>query len=374
MIEEIKKKVQIKNLVRELGIKTFGNDFIKSIYKDEKNPSMKLYPKTNSFYDFSTGRGGDVLTFYADFRKIDVKQAVKELAQSAGIEKIEIYPAKEKEKTEETKPFYSYRLTRSEEEYFDEIAGVIQYSEDCSIQSAEQIAMKMILVDRINTQKFIYEELEKHCNGIDEESFNYLTGPKRGLNPEIIKMFRLFYIKDVKETIKFLQESFPPDYLKISGLFNDKGKFVFSYNRLIIPYLRNAAIEYLRGRKIEVGDERFKYIGLCNYAENLKARRFFNESILASLPEGNDLIVCEGEFDTIRAVQEGLPAIGIPGVNNFPTRQADLIRKYNLYLAFDNDLPGLKAMNEVTEKIGKATTAIILKNHKDITEFLNERK
>lgn len=374
MIKEIKKKVQIKNLVRELGIKTFGNDFIKSIYKDENNPSLKLYPKTNSFYDFATGHGGDVLTFYADFRKIDIRQAVKELAESEGIEKIEIYPVKEEEKTNQQEPFYSFRLTKSEDEYFEELAGVIEYSDGCFSQTAEQMAMKMILVDRINTQKFIYEELEKHCNGIDEESFNYLTGPKRGLNPEIIKMFRLFYIKDVKETIKFLQQSFPPDYLKISGLFNEKGKFVFSYNRLIIPYTKNEEIVYLRGRKIENGDEKFKYIGLCNYAENLSARRFFNERLLAELPEGNDLIVCEGEFDTIRAVQEGLPAIGIPGVNNFPVRQADLIRKYNLYLAFDNDLPGLKAMNEVTDKIGKSTTAIILKNHKDITEFLNERK
>jgi len=374
MIEEIKKRIGIKKLVRDLGLKEYPNDFIKSIYEDEKNPSLKLYTKTNSFYDFSTGKGGDVITFYAHCRNIDIKQAVKELAQSEGIETIGVYPAREKEFEREKERIYAFRLTKSEDEYFDELAGVIEFSEGCERKKAEQIAMRMLLVDRINTQKLIYEELEKYCKGIDEETYNYLTGPKRGLTTEIIEVFRLFNIKDVQETIKFLKESFSPDQLLISGLFNEKGKFVFSYNRIIIPYLRSNEIVYLRGRKTEDGDDRFKYIGLCNLAENLSARRFFNDDILEKLPTGNDLVICEGEFDTIRAIQEGIPAIGIPGVNNFPVKKRNEIERFNIYLAFDRDLPGLKAMNEVTGIIGKQTNAIILHNHKDITEYLNDRK
>jgi len=374
MIEEIKKRLKIKQLTREMGIKTYRNDFIKSIYKDEKNPSLKLYPKTNSFYDFSTGRGGDVLTFYADYRNIDIKQAIKELAESEGIEKIELYPNKEKvnKYVEADRSFFSFRLLKSEEEYFDERAGVREYGENCSRQEAEQIAMKMILLDRIGYQKLIYEELEKFCGEIDEPTMKYLTGPKRGLAEEAIKKFRLFSIKDVPKTVQFLKESFSPDQLKIAGLFNQKEKFVFSYNKLIIPYVINDEIIYLRGRKIDDADERFKYIGLCNFAENLRARRYYNENILDVLPEGSELVICEGEFDTMRAVQEGIPAVGIPGVNNFPKNKTNLIKKYKIYLAFDSDLPGLKGMTEVTNILAKPTKAIILKINKDLTEYLNE--
>ena len=86
MIEEIKNKIGIKWLVEKLGLTVYRGDFVKSIYKDEKKPSLKLYPQTNSYYDFSAGKGGDVINFYADARSISNGDAIKELAYMAGVE------------------------------------------------------------------------------------------------------------------------------------------------------------------------------------------------------------------------------------------------------------------------------------------------
>ena len=40
--EEIKNRINILDLVREMGIEVYRNNFIKSIYKDEQNPSLKI--------------------------------------------------------------------------------------------------------------------------------------------------------------------------------------------------------------------------------------------------------------------------------------------------------------------------------------------
>lgn len=372
MIEELKMRLNIKDLVMQFGIKIYRNDFIKSIYKDEKHPSLKLYEKTNSYYDFSTGKGGDVIDFYAAFKNIEMKQAIRELCDAEGITKAEIMPNNKKSYVKQEE-WHSFRLLKEEEETFEEKAGYIEYMEGCDRNLAEQIAMKLILYDRIQYQKLIFEELEKYCNGIDEECYKYLTGPERGLNAEIIKKAKLFSIKNVNNTVRFLLRNFSKDQLRIAGLFNEKGNFVFSYHKLIIPYIKNGEIVYLRGRKMNNNDERFKYIGLSNFAENLTARRLYNEDILKELNKGNELLLCEGEFDTLRSLQEGIPAAGIPGVNNFPNDISEQLREFNLYLALDNDEAGDNGVKKIAQIIGRKINVIKLIKHKDLTEYFNDR-
>ena len=84
LIEEIKNKINVLDLAIDLGLQP-KNGFIKSIYKDEKNASLKLYEKTNTFYCYSTGRGGDVINFYADIKNIDNREAIKLLTEDLGI-------------------------------------------------------------------------------------------------------------------------------------------------------------------------------------------------------------------------------------------------------------------------------------------------
>jgi DNA primase/DNA-binding transcriptional ArsR family regulator len=325
IIEEIKKRINIVDLANDFGLQPTKKDFIYSIYKEEKNRSLKLFPETNSFYDFSTGKGGDVINFYADFKKIDNKEAIVLLSEELGIDSV----------------FNNFKIERLK---------------DCNIDNQKK-----------NLE--IYTDFEKYCGGIDERAFEYLIGPKRGLTEDSIKRFRLFSIKDLNGTIDFLLNSFHLDELKASGLFNETGRFVFIKHRLIIPYLEDDKIVYMRGRVMPEyeNNDIGKYIGLSGQT----AKRFFNENRITKIKEGDEILICEGEFDTIIADQNGSPATGIPGVHNFPQNGKELLEKPDVHICFDNDEAGKKGMQEITNKIGKDIKGVYLKNHKDLSEYFN---
>ena len=170
-----------------------------------------------------------------------------------------------------------------------------------------------------------------------------------------------------------MKDCFSDDELIISGLINKNDKFVFTYHKLIIPYTDNNKITYLRGRRIQQSSELSKYISLSNYSGNLSLKRFYNIDTLKRVEEKKRLIVCEGEFDTMIMEQEGFAAIGIPGVTNIPAEQIGTIKKYDLYIAFDNDEAGASAAEKIVKLVNRPIKGIKLKHHNDLTELINER-
>ena len=382
MIDEIKRIIKIVDLATELGLQPTKQGFIYSIYKDESNPSLKLYPETNSYYCFSTAQGGDVIKFYADLKGISIKEAVKELAVRAGLENKKTQNSKSttvdrfkiQKKIELKKIEKRIIVLKSEIELFEERAGVYEFMFELNRRQAEIRAIGDLMNERKEKQNLIYESLEKFCYGVDDETYNYLRGKERGLSQETIKRFRLFAIKNMKQTYEYLKDCFLDDELLISGLLNKNGKLVFTYHKLIIPYLENNKIVYLRGRRIQPSKELSKYISLSNYSGNLPLKRFFNIDTLKKVKENEMLIVCEGEFDTMIMEQEGFAAIGIPGVTNIPAEQIGTIKKYDLYIAFDNDEAGASAMEKIVKLVNRPIKGIKLKHHNDLTELINERR
>ena len=54
-------------------------------FHGEKTPSFTVYPENNSFYCFGCGAGGDVITFVKRIENLDYRDAVKFLADRAGM-------------------------------------------------------------------------------------------------------------------------------------------------------------------------------------------------------------------------------------------------------------------------------------------------
>lgn len=373
--EEIKSRIKILDLVYEFGLRVYRKNFIKSIYNDERTPSLKIYADTNTYKCYSTGIQGDVIKFYMDYHQIDFKEALKELAEKAGLdykssEKLEV---RSKKRMKPKRIEKQVAILKSEKEYFDEKAGVLEYSMGLERSKSELLAMGELMNERKEIQLLVFDSFEKFCFGLDDESFDYLIGKERGLKPETIKRFRLFTIKDQKLTFEFLQDCFTKDQLLIAGMINKKGNLVFAFHRLIIPYIEKNKITYLRGRIIGTNERLSKYISLTNYSGNLTLKRFFNMDVLNKIRPDEKLFICEGEFDTMILEQEGYKSIGVPGVTNIPVDKIDLIRNYDLYLAFDNDEAGDLAMHKMTNLLNRPIKAIKLKHHNDITELINER-
>ena len=170
--------------------------------------------------------------------------------------------------------------------------------------------------------------------------------------------------------MEYLKDCYSQEELLISGLINKKGNFVFNYHKLIIPYLENGKITYLRGRTLDLKSNLCKYISLSNSSGNLSLKRFYNMETLKNIKSDESLFICEGEFDTMIMEQRGYSAIGVPGVTNIPEDKIHIIRNYKLYLAFDNDEAGQKAIRKMTTMINKTVIGIKLKKNKDVTELM----
>ena len=54
-------------------------------FHSEKTPSFNIYPGNNSYYCFGCGKGGGVINFVMDAERLDFVEAVKWLAQRAGM-------------------------------------------------------------------------------------------------------------------------------------------------------------------------------------------------------------------------------------------------------------------------------------------------
>ncbi len=382
-IQEIKQRLNITDLSVRFGLQPNSSNFINSIYKEDKTPSLKLYPDTNSFYCFATNQGGDIIKFYEDYYKVDTATAIKELCDILGINNQNNEQSFTRNEERAT-PYYPqqtekkyYLFSDFEKEIFEERINIVHYENPTlADESVKELAFKSLLSVRKGTQNKLFDSLYRFNieKGLDGQIYNYLKGNKRGLTDKTIEDFKLFSINSVKENIEFLRDSFTRYELSISGLFKNK-YFMFSKHRLIIPYIEDNKITYLRGRYFYKGNfipDRFgKYIGLSNKSLTLSPKRFFNIDQLNKTKPYTALIITEGEFDCMIATQYGSNSIGVAGTSNFPKEEIKLLDKYNVHLAFDNDEAGEIAVDKIATLFNKPIKQIILKNKKDFSEFFN---
>lgn len=89
--------MELEDLVNSIDIVDYISQFVEltekngemwglSPFKDEKTPSFSVRREANSFYDFSSGIGGNVFTFVRYYNKCNSSRAIEILKQYAGVE------------------------------------------------------------------------------------------------------------------------------------------------------------------------------------------------------------------------------------------------------------------------------------------------
>lgn len=80
--ERVKEQVRIKNVAQHL----LGQP-IQGMYRypGERTPSIKVYPETNSFYDFGRATGGDVVRLWSHTKGCGNWTALQELSAVFGV-------------------------------------------------------------------------------------------------------------------------------------------------------------------------------------------------------------------------------------------------------------------------------------------------
>lgn len=343
--EQLLNQINILDLAKQLGLNPNKDNFIKSIYKEEKSPSLKLYPQTNTYKCYSTGQGGDLFELYAVTQNLDsksnFKQILDELAELYGITKEK--PTLKIQKLETVNPVSGYKITKIEGQNYSKI----------------------------------YQKLIELCPVIGD-GLIYLVN--RGFNPEFLKSKSIGYIKkkDYTRISDILKAKFDIVDLKLSGLFNESGKFKGYLNSIIIPYLNAQKHPInLQFRMLEPLNGQ-KYLFLKNIQKIPYGLDELMENIDFTI--NPNIYFTEGVFDClqIQQIEGGAIALTSAGDSKLISDEnlKEIIRTHkNLILAFDNDEAGQNLTQEFGKRLFKLGARNILtkplpEGIKDINEYL----
>ncbi len=99
-VQQIKDRLSIVDVVSSyVELHKAGKNFKgKSPFSAEKTPSFYVSPDRGMYYCFSTSQGGDMFTFVQTMEGVDFKEALKILAQKAGVELVAEDPKKKTER------------------------------------------------------------------------------------------------------------------------------------------------------------------------------------------------------------------------------------------------------------------------------------
>mgnify|MGYP001577014984 FL=1 len=285
------------------------------------------------FKCFGCSLGGDVYKFLMEYEKIEFPQALKILADRAGVKLI---PLK----------------------------GFTSYEEKEEIYKANSLA-----------SEFYHFLLISHKLG--EVGRLYLK--KRGVSDDSIKTFKLGFAPDSPDTLfRFMtkKRGYKPQILEKAGLAISRGGDHFDRFRARIIFPLNDHYGNtlgFSGRVIKDGGDIAKYINSPDTLVYKKGQNLYGLNATKSeVKQKGYTVVVEGEFDLISSYQSGVKNLVAIKGSAFTPEQAELVSRFTkeVRLALDSDFAGDAAARrgiEVLKKQGM-DIKVVVTNYKDPDE------
>lgn len=304
-------------------------------FHSEKTGSFTVYPESQSFYCFGCGAGGDVIGFIRRIENLEYVEAIKFLAQRAGM----------------------------------------NVPEDAAEDKTALLKTKILEMNR-EAARFYFSELTKPSG---KPALDYLLG--RGLEPKTIKHFGLGYA--------------PNDWTRLTDLLASKG---FRYEDMVAAQLSRKSeksgryydvfrdrvmfpIIDLRGNVIGFGGRKMSGDGPKYYnspdtpvfkkTKNLFALNFAKKQKLERL------ILCEGYMDVIAMHQAGFTEAVASLGTSLTSDQCRLASSYvdEAVLAYDSDEAGQKATKRaigLLDEVGIRSKVLSIPDAKDPDEYIKK--
>ena len=301
-------------------------------FHNEKTPSFIVYERTESFYCFGCGAGGDVVSFVMKADNLDYASAIETLAKRAGL----------------SVPY--------DNEYKRELADKRKRTLEANREAA----------------KFFHSQL---VSGKYQTATDYIAG--RGLQ-RAVNHFGLGYCPPGKKLFSYMTDmGFKPKELQDAFLCNRYNYDIFE-NRIIFPVIDasgNVIAFSARSMEKKPADGR-KYINTNDTAAFNKRKNLYALNFAKNSKE-DYFILCEGQIDVISLHMAGFTnAIASLGTA-FSDEQAALMRRYKskVVICFDGDAPGREKTNTVIKIISSAdmeTKVISLPENCDPDEFIKK--
>lgn len=340
VIEEIKYKSDIESVISSyITLKRRGKNLIGLCpFHGEKTPSFTVYPENGSFYCFGCKVGGDVFTFTKLIENLDYIDAVKLLAERVGV-------------------------------------TVVEDAKDDTLHNLKNTILE---INR-ETARFYYSNLFKPEG---KWALDYYLS--RGLTPDTIKNFGLgvalsgwdTLTKHLKSKGFKVEDMLQADVVSKSN----KGTYFDRFrDRTMFPVInvRGNVIAFSGRRRTE--DKTIaKYVNtkdtlVYNKSQNLFALNF------AKAHCSEQIILVEGNFDTVSLHQHGFKNVVAPLGTAFTKEQAQILARYTkeVILCFDSDTAGEAAIEKafkILESTGLSVKVLKLPVGKDPDEFLKNNK
>ncbi len=270
-------------------------------FHGDSRPSLVLYPASQSYYCFGCGAGGDVIDFMSRLHRVDFREAVGLLAGA----QVPTMPA-----------------------------GV-PHPPKVAVPGVDPMKVAPI----IETAVAFYEE----AVWSRPEVLEYLAS--RGIHERTVRRFRLgFGIRGLAAALR--ERNLDLDTAHQLGLLaEDRECFA---GRIIIPDLVEGRTTWFTGRRL--GDREPRYLNL----------RLPKPLLGLASAKGEAVVVTEGPFDWLTAVEWGFWAVALLGTR-VPGKVAQSLERFeDVYLVLDPDEAGREATEELHERLGDRAVPVEL--------------
>lgn len=333
-MEELKARNSIEEVVSSyVNLRRAGRNMVGLCpFHHEKTPSFNIYTENGSFYCFGCGAGGDVITFIRKIENLDYMEAVRMLAQRAGMQ--------------------------VPENHVDDGLG--------------KVKARILEMNR-EAARFYYSVLQSESG---KEGAAYFQ--KRMLAPGTIRHFGLGYAPDSRfALVNHLKGKGYTDEEIIQANLAFKGRSGNAvdrfYARVMYPIID------LRGNVIAFGgrvltDVKPKYLNTSDTLVFHKSNTLFAMNFAKNSNTGQ-LILAEGYMDVIALHQAGFTnAVATLGTA-LTQEQAHLMARYakEVIVCYDSDEAGQKASSRaipLLRNAGLAVKVLTIVGGKDPDEYI----
>lgn len=336
LIEEVRSRNDVVDVIGGyVKLKKSGSNYFGLCpFHNEKTGSFSVSPSKQMYHCFGCGAGGNVITFIMEYENYTFIEAVRLLAERAGI-----------------------KLPEMEESDGD--------------RNNRNIKARILEINKL-AAVYYFRRLKSQAGSA---AMNYLKN--RGLDDDTIKSFGLGYSDMYSDSLyKYIKsKGYNDDIIKETGLFTYSGSKVTDkfWNRVMFPIMdvNNRVIGF--GGRV-MGEGKPKYLNSPETRLFDKSRNLYGLNF-ARLSRKPNIIICEGYMDVISLHRAGFnQAVASLGTALTPG-QASLMKRYtdNVLVTYDSDDAGVSAALRaipILRDAGLTAKVVNMRPYKDPDEFI----
>jgi DNA primase len=325
--EQIRAACDIVDIIGAVvPLKRAGANFIGLCpFHKEKTPSFNVSPHKQFFHCYGCHKGGDVFKFVQEYENVDFPEALRRLAEKAGIQlEFEKNPA----------------------------AKQARHVKDILLEIHEQITQR-------------WQAVLTH-DAAGQAGRDYLAG--RGVPAEAVSLFRIGFAPDAwDDTVNWAKsKGYETAIMEQAGLVVRKEGEQRCYDRfrgrLMFPICdEQGRVVAFSGRILDKEAKTAKYVNSPETPIFLKRKIFYGlDKSKRAILDNKFAIVCEGQLDLIACFMAGVQNIVAPQGTAFTADHARILKRFvnEVVLCFDSDLAGQSAAVRVLDDLLAADLAI----------------